>query len=277
MTIYSFINNTFEPIETSFIHINNRGLLLADGIFETLRVYNQKPFLLVNHLERLEKSAKILSIPFPKINFDTTINKLIDLNNFKDAIIRITLTRGASQRGLSIQQCQEPVLIITCHPYQEIKMASYKCTISSIKRNPTSPIANMKTLSYMDNVIALIQAQEKGFDDALFLNIYDQPVCSTKGNIFIVHNHSIYTPSSSDGILNGITRNTIIELIQDQKWPLYEQSLSYQQLIEADEIFMTNSVIEIQPITQLDTKLLNNNFYSQKLKTLYKNYIENNL
>ncbi len=272
-----YINGEFVSIETARIHPTDRGFLLADGLFETMRVYNNSVFRLKEHWERLKKSAEYLDIPFslsfPEIK--KIINELLQRNNLssKDASLRLTLTRGSGPRGLLPPENAKPTILITVFPLLKKSDQSIKACIVDVIRNELSSLAHIKSLNYLDNVLARIQAAKKGAAETILLNSKGLVAEASAANIFLVnHKGTVVTPPLKDGALPGITRQTVIELCQDLEIPLEESSISVKALQNAVEIFLTNSLIEIQSLAYLDDKIIvpKQDSITQKLQKAYK-------
>lgn len=250
MTII-FLNDQFISQNAAGISINDRGFLLGDGIFETIRIYKGKALFLNRHYQRLTNSARLLdiSLPYTEEQLRSIINKLLIDNQLieKEAIVRITLSRGSSERGLAIQDLSIPTCLVTVFPYTPID-EHYKLIISSIRRNEFSPLSTIKSLNYLDNILAYDQAIKQQANDALLLNTSGNIACTTMANIFIVKNYTLLTPALSDGALPGIMRSLIIEYAQSLHINVVEKSIVLSELESADAVFITNAVQGIKKI-----------------------------
>jgi branched-chain amino acid aminotransferase len=258
-----FLNGSFIQISEASIQASDRGFLLSDGLFETMRVYEGKVFGLKDHYARLVSGSAVLKIPvpmqYPELN--EVILKLLEVNDLtqKDATIRVTLTRGSGPRGLLPPADPKPTLMITVAPYPVSQHNPVKLHICRItRRNDRSPLSNIKSLGYGDNILAKMEASENHADDAILLNTKDHVACSSAGNIFIVTNdNKLVTPRIEDGILPGITRKSVIDICKENGIHLVEQAITLDDLLAAKEIFITNSIVEIQPVLSVDNQLIN--------------------
>lgn len=225
----------------------DRGLLLGDGIFETLAVFDGKPVWLAEHLERMIEAAETLGIPAERGNIEIAIAQTLRATPHRHGILRMTLTRGAGVRGLAADG-SAPSLLITLSPWVKgMLFAPAKLVTSTIRRNETSPASRLKTLSYIDNILAAREAAAARCDDALLLNVQGQVAATTIANIFLLKKGRLATPPLSAGILPGITRRKLLTLTQAE-----ERVLAPAELHEAEALFLTNSLRLIRPVHALD-------------------------
>ena len=241
-----YVNGEIHDNQAIILSID-QGLLFGYGLFETIRIYNNSPFMLKEHLERLKSSMNILDIDTASLtNIESEIYSFINTINLSDGVLRLTITKGSTK----------PNIIFTHRPvgYDSDKYnKGFTLKTSTIKRNSTSPLTYIKSLNYMDNIIARKDAQNSGFDDALFINENNfVSECSTS-NIFFIKDEIIYTPSLKCGLLNGIVRELLIySIVKKINIQLIEGEYSIDLLYEADEIFVTNSVIQIMPVVKIN-------------------------
>ncbi len=273
-----YLNSEFIPSPQFKIESNDRGLLLGDGLFETMRIYEGKVFCIEEHYARLLKGASALKIPFPlKLEeLNDILLKLLKKNDLanKDATLRITLTRGIGPRGLLPPTEPKPTVMITVAAMPHTEHPPLKLRIcTNTRRNERSPLSNLKSLCYLDNILAKMEAVEHKADDAIMLNTKDKVACASTGNIFIVtHYNTVLTPRIEDGILPGITRKLIIEDCKENSIPLIEKELTVEDILDAKEVFITNSVFEIQSVAMINDKPVNDGEPGEliaKLKNLY--------
>jgi len=281
-----YLNGEFIPSPQFKIEPNDRGLLLSDGLFETMRVYEGKVFCLEEHYARLLRGANALKIPLPlKLEeLNDTLLKLLKENDLanRDATLRITLTRGAGPRGLLPPAEPKPTIMITVAPMPHAEHLPLKLHIcTNTRRNEKSPLSNLKSLCYLDNVLAKMEAVEQKADDAIMLNTKDKVACASAANIFIVtHYNTVLTPRPEDGILPGITRKLIIEDCKENNIPLIEKELTVEDVLGAKEVFITNSVLEIQPVAMINDKSVNDGKSGElitELKGLLDKRIKNSI
>lgn len=274
-----YLNGHFIEQDNAHIPITDRGFLLGDGVFDTMAVKDGIPLYAEAHAARLSDHAESLGIPLsaatanilrpaaldapppsPSSASKTTnlelckiIEGLIERNNLKTgyAAIRTTLTRGPGQRGLATPTPEDtrPTLLITIAPFDPAPFAKPATAIiaQSVRRNEGSPLSRIKSLNYGDNILAQNEAAAAGVDTALMLNNAGHVACATNGNIFIEEKGRLYTPPLSDGVLNGIMRQTILD-----QHDVTEQSLTPERLSAADALWVTNSLIKIRPVQSLN-------------------------
>ena len=246
MIIYA--NGKYTSQKKLTFDISDRGLLLGDGVFDTMLYQNNELTYYNDHYKRLKTAAKLLSFNFNLTNeqLKNIITNLIKKNNFqnKQIAIRTNITRGVSKRGLDFDKSHKVGIYIKLNLIpKSLFMKSIKLGIANIRRNSTSPISQNKTLNYLDNVIEKNRAAKNGYEDAIFLNIYEKVSCTTTSNIFYVQKNKIYTPPLKDGVLNGVMREQFIK-----KKIATTQTTSLNNLLKSDYIFLTNSVFGIRPV-----------------------------
>ncbi len=257
--MYISLNGRIITEEKAYIQINDRGFLLGDGLFETLKVQNEHIEFFDAHYNRLQISAKALSIPFlyGKDDLKNNCLSLIKKNNLKNRCVaaRITLTRGIGLRGINFPENPIPTLLITVSAYQPPAQDNYvRAMITAIKRNPESPITKFKTLNYLEPILAREEAKSNGFDEGIMINTENNITECSVANIFFIKNKKVITPTIHDGILPGITRNHIIDICNSNGYPVIEKEISIAEALDADEAFQTNSLIGIQPISHINEK-----------------------
>lgn len=254
---FVFLNEGIVPQETGLIDAGDRGFLLGDGLFETLRCYSGKAFALTEHLNRLKDGLQHLKIPAPHHfeNIPDLIRTLLEYNQLTsgDSCVRITVTRGSSDtRGLALPEHCKPLLLITAVPLDQKPLPALTLTISQYVRNERSGLSHLKTLNYLESILARAQAKERGFVDALLVNNHGNLVCATAANIFFVKDHVIYTPSIESGVLPGVMRHHVLEKAKHLGLKTVETSIPSHFVTNADEAFITNSLIELQSVSQID-------------------------
>ena len=246
MIIYA--NGKYTSQKKLTFDISDRGLLLGDGVFDTMLYQNNELTYYNDHYKRLKTAAKLLSFNFNLTNeqLKNIITNLIKKNNFqnKQIAIRTNITRGVSKRGLDFDKSHKVGIYIKLNLIpKSLFMKSIKLGIANIRRNSTSPISQNKTLNYLDNVIEKNRAAKNGYEDAIFLNINEKVSCTTTSNIFYVQKNKIYTPPLKDGVLNGVMREQFLK-----KKIATTQTTSLNNLLKSDYIFLTNSIFGIRPV-----------------------------
>ena len=251
-------NGRLVAREQAHIDPADRGLLLADGLFETLRAYRGHAFKLEEHLQRMAEGAAELGIPLPLDlpGIAQAVRETLDANQLSaaDAAIRITLTRGPGQRGLLPPEDPLPTLIVSAAPYQAPPSIDgfIAITAKRVRRNEKSVTARIKTLCYLDNVIAQTEAEAAGADEAIMLNNQDAVACGGRSNLFAVIGDTLRTPAIEDGALPGITRHAVLALCRADGTPVVEGAIARRELLTASEMFVTNSLVEIMPVRRFD-------------------------
>lgn len=255
---YSYLNGEFIPENQARISIQDRGLLLADGLFTTLRCYQGKPFALKAHWQRLNNGASLLRIPF-LVSFEqlqSDCQKLLRLNALLDcdSSLRITLTRGPGPRGLNLPTHLTPSFIIQNNALATLVHAPAQLIANEVYPVPVTPLSAFKTLSYTDRIMAREHAISQGYTDVLLLNSAREIVSTSAANIFMVINQKLYTPQLTSGIVKGIMREFILQLAEQTSSliSVHCTSLRLSDLRMADEVFLTNSLIEIQPVSRFE-------------------------
>lgn len=234
--------------------LRDRGLLLGDGLFETIPAVNGRPVLLEAHLDRLLRGAAALGIRIGRERLREPVEALAAAAQGR-VVIRLTVTRGVGPRGLKPPPEHEPgIFAAVSGPWAPAPgLPEARLATSRIRRNPHSPTARHKTLAYLDNVLALQEALDAGADDALLLNTEGRPACTSAANLFVIQGDSLQTPPAEDGVLAGITRALILERIApDIGLATREVSLEPGQLRDVDAVFLTNSVALATLATSLD-------------------------
>jgi branched-chain amino acid aminotransferase len=233
---------------------SDRGLLLGDGVFETIAVFNAKAIWLDDHLQRLRGAAAALGLTADRTNIEAAVKDLLGQAQDRHGIMRITLTRGPGVRGLAAEGSR-PSLLATLSPWvRDSVFAPASLVTSSVRRNETSPASRLKTLSYIDNILAAREASSKRCDDALLLNTRGNVASTTIANLFILRGGRLSTPPLSAGILPGIARKKLMAFAKGE-----ERELTPADLKDADAVFLTNSLRLIRPVHSLDGTTLRRN------------------
>ncbi len=261
--MYIYLNNSFVPKEEAKVSVFDHGLMYGDGIFETLRSYSGTVFRIDSHIDRLFGSAEMirLAIPKGKDELKEVICQSLKINRLKEAYIRISITRGKGEIGLDPDLCKEPTIIVISKPltpYQEeLYRMGVRIIISAVRRMPPNALdPAIKSLNFLNNIMAKISAKDKKVFDALMLNAQGYVTETTTANIFIVKKGLIITPPLSSGILNGITRTAIILISRAIGIALLEQDILPSDLYKANEAFLTNTSLEIMPVVEIDGNLI---------------------
>ena len=245
------------------ISVFDHGLLYGDGVFEGIRIYNGRIFRLEEHIQRLFDSAKaiVLKMPWTQEEICKYTCETAAANGLKDGYIRLVVTRGAGELGLNPFQCPTPSLFIiaaTIKLYPDDTYAKGLAIITCATRRP-APAALMpqvKSLNYLNNIMAKVEAIQANALEAVMLNEQGYVAECTGDNLFIIKNGKLLTPLISDGALDGITRGVIIELAEQLGVPFKECSLTRYDIFTADECFLTGSAAEVIPVVELDRRTI---------------------
>ncbi|GAA6155545.1 aminotransferase class IV [Pyruvatibacter sp. HU-CL02332] len=251
-----WLNGALVPADEAAIAPSDRGLLLADGLFETLLAREGRIIRLDRHITRLLEGAAVMQIkpPFESRTLRAAARETLEANGLANndrASLRMTLTRGPAGRGVALPQDPSPTLMITAAA-APAPPAGLSVMVSSVSKLATSPASPLKTLNYTDNVMARMEADAAGADEALMRSADGGIACATIGNVFVVKEGSVTTPPDDGSIRAGITRNDTLALARDANLNVVEAGISVEALKAADEIFLTNSLWGICPVTTLE-------------------------
>ncbi len=252
-----FLNGKFVPSSKAVVPVNDRGFMYGDGLFETMRVINGRPFRFAQHLERMVRGADYLKIPLPFTHkeLEKIAAQLIEKNEMTDAVLRITLTRGSGERGYTPAHTEKPLLVMTLHPLPAQRDDSglrWSMITSSYHIPASGAISSFKTTSKILHVFARIEAHERGADEALLLNTNGEVAETAGGNIFWVFQDKICTVPTGRGVLPGITRAVVLEVCQALGLETNKRVIKPQHLRNTEGIFVTQSVLGIVPILAFD-------------------------
>ena len=264
------------------ISVYDHGLLYGDGVFEGIRIYSGQIFEADTHLRRLYDSARSirLTIPFSPAQVKTAIEQTFKANNFTDAYVRVVVTRGAGYLGLSPSKCPKASVFIIAdtiemYPAEMYQKGMSVIVASVIRNHPNAVSPRVKSLNYLNNILAKIEAGDAGVPEAIMLNHNGNVAECTADNIFIVHDGQVFTPATHDGILEGVTRGVILKLCNQLQVPCAEKSLQRHDLYIADECFLTGTAAEVAPITKIDGRPIGTGHpgpITQKLMQAFHHY-----
>lgn len=258
-----YINGTFFGKDEAKISVFDHGFLYGDGIFEGIRLYQGNVFKLDEHLERLEYSAKalLLKMPWTREEIAEAVCETCRRNHLQDGYIRLIVTRGIGYLGLSPKNCEHPQLVIIADKIQlyppEFYEQGLKVITSSTRRmNPAALPPMVKSLNYLNNILAKVDAVNLGFHEAVMLNDQGYVAEATGDNIFIVHKGRLLTPPSVAGALVGITRQVVIEIAGELGLEVLERDLTRYDLWISSEMFMTGTAAEVIPVVEVDFRVI---------------------
>ncbi len=246
-------NGVLREGTTITLDASDRGLLLGDGLFETVAVFNRRAFRLAEHWARMVAAAARIGLPIDRTAFDDATSALVHHSTDRNGVLRITVTRGAGPRGLAPTPGAVPTIIATLARWRpDMAFRSVALATSTVRRNSGSPLSRIKSLGYLDNVLALKEALDLGADDALLLNEAGSVACSSAGNLFVVNGSRLLTPPVEDGVLPGVTRRLVLGHAREFGLSVAEVSLKPEDLRNADAVFLTNSVRLLEVVRRLD-------------------------
>jgi branched-chain amino acid aminotransferase len=261
MSLKIYISGKHYDQQDAKISVYDHGLLYGDGVFEGLRAYGGKVFRLEEHLERLWQSAKAiwLEIPLSPAAMGRAINDTLRLNNLEDAYIRVVVTRGAGSLGLDPNKTSDPQVIIitdkiTLYPDELYRNGLEIVTVSVQRNHPAALNPRIKSLNYLNNILAKIEGLQAGCIEALMLNHKGEVAECTGDNLFLVRGGVLLTPPTDAGILEGITRAAVIELAREAKIEVREAPLTKHDVYIADECFLTGTAAEVIPVVKVDSR-----------------------
>jgi len=264
-TLQIYISGRLVAKEDAKISVYDHGLLYGDGVFEGLRSYGGRVFRLDDHLKRLYESAKAiwLEIPISQAEMADAVYQTLKVNNLTDAYIRLVVTRGAGTLGLDPNRTSDPQVIIIADRIQLYPRELYEqgleiITASTMRNHPAALNARIKSLNYLNNILAKIEGLQAGCIEALMLNHKGEVAECTGDNIFLVRGADLLTPPTDAGILEGITREAVIQLAEEAGITVRQIPLTRHDVYTADECFLTGTAAEVIPVVKVDSRLIGN-------------------
>lgn len=258
-----YISGKFVPQEEAKISVFDHGLLYGDGVFEGIRSYGGKVFRLRQHIARLYESAKAiwLEIPMPQDALCDAVNEAVRVNKIGDGYIRLVVTRGAGTLGLDPNRCSNPQVIIiadaiSLYPKELYEKGLEIVTVSVQRTHPAALNPRVKSLNYLNNILAKIEGLQAGCIEALMLNHKGEVAECTGDNIFLVRGGVLFTPPLDAGILAGVTRDAVIDLAREEGIDVREISLTKHDVYIADECFLTGTAAEVVPVVKVDSRTI---------------------
>ena len=252
-----YVDGKWLPKSQATVSVYDHGLLYGDGVFESFRVYGGIIFQFHEHLKRLYVSSKAirLTVPLSPEEMTTAIAETVRRNKLKDAYIRLMITRGIGDMGVDPRKCIKPTTIIIVEnvpPSFASAKQGISLIVSSIRRDTVDATTHeIKSLNYLNSVLAKQEAVELGADDALMLDKNGFVSESTTTNLFIIKGEELYTPPTFAGILSGVTRNRTIKLIHELGYKVSERTITPFDITTADEAFLTGTLAEVAPIAKV--------------------------
>jgi branched-chain amino acid aminotransferase len=265
MTPRIYINGKLYDKADAKISVYDHGLLYGDGVFEGIRLYNGKVFRLAEHLHRLYDGARSikLEIPLSREQMEEALKSTVKANEKRDGYIRLVVTRGAGYLGLDPRKASNPQVIIivddiALYPPELYENGLEIITVSTIRNHPNALNPRIKSLNYLNNILAQIEAVQSGCFEALMLNHKGEVAECTGDNIFLAKHGVLRTPPADAGILEGITRGAVIELARRANLTVQEVALTRYDVYTADECFLTGTAAEVVPVVKCDGRMIGN-------------------
>ncbi|MEX0992765.1 MAG: aminotransferase class IV [Solirubrobacterales bacterium] len=247
----AWLNGELVDDAAALVPITDKGFLVGDGVFETLRAYEGAAFALREHVERLAHSAGVMGIELPALaELEAAVEATVAANELSEARVRVTVTSGDGPAGLGRGEGR-PTALVTATPLPDWP-ATARAVISPWPRNERSVLAGVKTTSNAENIVKLAHARREGADEAISVNLAGNLCEGTSSNVFIVRGTHVSTPSLDAGCLAGITRDHVLALDAVAPLEIAEENVSASELRDADELFLTSSTRELQPLVKLD-------------------------
>ena len=254
-----YLSGKFFDQENAKISVFDHGFLFGDGVFEGMRSYNGKVFRLRDHMIRLWNSAKALMIEIPITveAMEAATYETLKINDIKDGYIRLIVTRGIGTLGLDAHLCKEPQIVIIAdhlalYPKEHYEKGLEIVTASTVRTNPSMVSPQIKSLNYLNNIMAKIEGHQAGCVEVLMLNTKGEVAECSGDNIFIISKGKLHTPPPEAGILEGITRQTVLEIAAEMGISVKETPMTRYDIFSADECFLTGSAAELIPVVKLD-------------------------
>jgi len=254
-----YLNNKLVPRDKALISVFDHGFLYGDGIYETLRAYKGTVFMLDEHIDRLFRSASMIGLDIPKGRQEIrkAVYDTIRVNKLEDAYVRVTVSRGAGPIGLDPALCSTPTFIVMAKEFSDYPARYYrsgvKVAVVNTRRNYKRAIdPAIKSLNFLNNILAKVEAKERGAYEAIMLNYRGEVTEGTISNLFFIKNGVLCTPAMSTGILGGITRRIILDVAKKMNVETVEGRFRLKDLYEAEELFISNTTMEVMPVSDVD-------------------------
>lgn len=274
--MFIYLNGSLVPKEEAKVSVFDRGFLYGDGAFETVRIYDGKPFMIDEHITRLLNGLKALRFQKLPAGLKVYALKLIEANKVLNGVLRIAVTRGELTSGIDPSACKEPTVVITARegmPYNEgLYEKGFKAIIPSVRKDSRSPLCKVKSANFLTHILAKGEATDAGVDEAIMLNYEGFLTETTVSNIFLLKGNTLLTPSEESGILPGITRKVVLEMAEKMGLNAGEREIRPEEIYNADEAFLTNSLMEVMPLVEVDKKAIGNGLPGKITREVRKNY-----
>jgi len=274
-----YLNGEYVPRSRASVSVFDHGLLYGDGVFEGIRAYNGYVFQLDAHLDRLFASANYiqLKIPLDRERLTSAILETLRRNNLRDAYVRVVVTRGEGDLGVNPDLCREPTLFVIAELMTSIlgptSPRAIRTVIASIRRDAVDATTHeVKSLNYLNSILAKLEAKNAGADDAIMLDSRGFVSEGTVTNVFLVKEDVVYTPQTSSAILHGITRSRVIRLCRDLGLDIVEKDVTPFELLSADEVFMVGTKSEILSVISVNGRTIGSGRVGPTTKLLLQEF-----
>jgi len=284
--MWIFLNDRFVEDKDAVVSVFDHGFLYGDGVYETIRSYGSRIFMRDHHLARLQRSADALglTLPVPSDGWPRLLHEAMERNQVgneqTDAYLRITVSRGIGEIGLDPALCPKPTLVLMAKPLHPPAEETYRHGVSLIiaqtRRNlPSALSPQIKATNFLNNILAKREAIAAGMFDSLFLNWEGHLTECTVSNVFFVSRNRLHTPAIECGILDGITRELILQFARELEIPVVEGRFPPQDLLQADECFLSNTSMELMPVVSIDQHLIGDGTPGPLTRQLHRHFIDN--
>ena len=272
-----YLNDRIVQRREAVVSVFDHGFLYGDGVYETMRAYDDVVFMLDEHINRLQSSASMigLALPMDTGRMKAAIYDILGANSLKNAYVRLTVSRGYGPIGLDPSLCQVPTFVILAEEMKDYPRSFYdkgvRAIISRVRRTPSVAInPRIKSLNFLNNILAKIDAKDVGAYEAIMLNMASHIAEGTISNVFFVRDGIVCTPDTGCGILDGITRNIVLKLARKEGMMVMEGEFTTDDIYAATEVFVTNTTMEVMPIRQIDAVLYEVGNVGKFLRGLYR-------
>ena len=280
--MWIYLNDRFVNESEATVSVFDHGFLYGDGVYETIRSYGPKIFMRDQHLSRLHRSAEAIGLAIPKRDWPSLLHESMTLNEVGndqiDAYIRITVSRGTGDIGLDPALCPNPTIVIMTKPLKTPPSERYRDGVSLIvaktRRNlPSALDPQIKATNFLNNIQAKREAIAAGAFDSVLLNWESHVTECTVSNLFFIQSGKLRTPSLDCGILDGITRGIILSLAREHRIPVEEGRFGVEVLRQAEECFLSNTTMEVMPVTTLDGRPIGSGKPGSLTKQLHQIFV----
>jgi branched-chain amino acid aminotransferase len=281
MITIAYLNGAYLPLDEAKISVTDSGFLYGFGCYETVRGYRGRVFRLNEHLIRLSQTAERLKLPVDIKELKIIITEILLRNDYENVRLRITITGGETNQLMSGNAILSPTILVTAVKYipfsTDIYKKGFNVIITSMSRNSRSSLSEMKTICFLESQLAREEAHSAGMDDAIFLNEKGFLAEASSSNVFLISGEFLKTPRLGSGLLPGVTREVVLELAKKYGLNTIETDIKSEELQVAEEVFITNSMIEIMPVSKVKSKIIGSGRpgpITLKLSELYKDLVD---